>query len=353
MLRGLTVQDMLIIDQLDLEFQPGLNVLTGETGAGKSILLDSLGFVLGWRGRAELVRQGADKGEVTACFDLHPHHPARAILQDAGFEPDDDVILRRVNAKDGRKTAYINDRRVSGQLLRSVGDCLIELHGQHDDRGLLNPNGHRDVLDAYAQNVDLRDSARAAWRSWGQAQKALTAKEDALKAVAEEEDFLRHAVRELADLDPQPDEENHLDARRRHMQAAERVRADVARAHAALGNDGAESRLADALRWVDGVAAQMDGGLDTALGALGDAMSALGDAQAQIETFLSSLDFDPQDLEHTEERLFALRAQARKHGCAVNDLPALLQGLQEKLDALDHGATGLAHLQAAAQAAQM
>ncbi|MEQ9675051.1 MAG: AAA family ATPase, partial [Roseovarius indicus] len=149
MLRALDIRDILIIDHLELEFQPGLNVLTGETGAGKSILLDSLGFVLGWRGRAELVRQGADQGEVMAEFDLAPGHPARAVLAEAGLPEDDTLLLRRVNSRDGRKTAYVNDRRCSGEVLRQLSDTLVELHGQQDDRGLLNPRGHRALLDEY------------------------------------------------------------------------------------------------------------------------------------------------------------------------------------------------------------
>ena len=150
MLRGLDIRDMLIIDRLELAFQPGLNVLTGETGAGKSILLDALGFVLGWRGRAELVRQGAEQGEVTAWFDLPQDHPAHSVLQDAGISAEDELILRRINTRDGRKTAWVNDRRVSGEVLRNLSETLVELHGQHDDRGLLNPRGHRQMLDTYA-----------------------------------------------------------------------------------------------------------------------------------------------------------------------------------------------------------
>src|SRR6056297_2058847 len=150
MLRTLVILDMLIIDRLTLALRPGLNVLTGETGAGKSILLDSLGFVLGWRGRAALVRSGAEQGEVTAVFDLGAGHPARLVLEEAGLPVADELILRRVNSADGRKTAWVNDRRASGEVLRALSDVLVELHGQHDDRGLLNPRGHRGLLDTFA-----------------------------------------------------------------------------------------------------------------------------------------------------------------------------------------------------------
>ena len=162
MLRGLNIRNMLLIDRLDLEFSGGLNVLTGETGAGKSILLDSLGFVLGWRGRADMVRQGTDLGEVTASFDLSKNHPARDILQYAGLPIEDELLLRRTNTPDGRKIAYVNDRRCTGEVLRRLSECLVELHGQHDDRGLLNAKGHLTLLDIFAGH-DLSD-IRALWR---------------------------------------------------------------------------------------------------------------------------------------------------------------------------------------------
>ena len=163
MLTSLSIRDMLIIDQLELDFAQGLNVLTGETGAGKSILLDSLGFVLGWRGRADLVRSGAEQGEVTAIFELSDEHPALDVLSKAGLQDGRDLIIRRVNAKDGRKTGWINDRRVSGDLLRTVSRHLVELHGQHDDRGLLDPKGHRQLLDQFGGHLELGENTRQAW----------------------------------------------------------------------------------------------------------------------------------------------------------------------------------------------
>ena len=165
MLRNLDIRDMLIIDRLDLAFQPGLNVLTGETGAGKSIMLDALGFVLGWRGRAELVRVGADQGEVTAVFDIAPDHPAQAVLAEAGLPIGDEIVLRRINSLDGRKTAWVNDRRVSGEVLRALSETLVELHGQQDDRGLLDPRGHRRLLDDFGTPAVTLDAVRAAWRT--------------------------------------------------------------------------------------------------------------------------------------------------------------------------------------------
>ena len=341
MLRALSIRDVLIIDRLDLGFQPGLNVLTGETGAGKSILLDALGFVLGWRGRAELVRTGAAQGEVTAEFDLAPGHAARAVLAAAGLEAEDDLILRRINFADGRKSAFVNDRRVSGEVLRDLSDTLVELHGQHDDRGLLNPRGHRNLLDSFAA-IDLQP-LRQAWRDRSAARSALNAAEAAVAAARVEEDYLRHAVAELGKLAPDPGEEAVLDTRRRMMQTSGRIRADIARAHATLTN-GAEAAILDAQRWLEGAAATAEGQLDSAISALGRVLVELAEAQTGVEAVLDALDFNPSDLEALEERLFAIRAMARKHSVLPDDLGDHLAGMTAKLEALDSGSKSLKSL---------
>ena len=341
MLRALSIRDVLIIDRLDLGFQPGLNVLTGETGAGKSILLDALGFVLGWRGRAELVRTGAAQGEVTAEFDLAPGHAARAVLAAAGLEAEDDLILRRINFADGRKSAFVNDRRVSGEVLRDLSDTLVELHGQHDDRGLLNPRGHRNLLDSFAA-IDLQP-LRQAWRDRSAARSALNAAEAAVAAARIEEDYLRHAVAELGKLAPDPGEEAVLDTRRRMMQTSGRIRADIARAHATLTN-GAEAAILDAQRWLEGAAATAEGQLDSAISALGRVLAELAEAQTGVEAVLDALDFNPSDLEALEERLFAIRAIARKHSVLPDDLGDHLAGMTAKLEALDSGSKSLKSL---------
>lgn len=342
MLRVLDIRDVLIIDRLTLDFSSGLNVLTGETGAGKSILLDALGFVLGWRGRAELVRAGAAQGEVTAEFDLAPDHPARTVLAEAGIAVDDTLILRRINTADGRKTAWVNDRRVSGEVLRDLSDCLVELHGQHDDRGLLNPRGHRALLDDYAR-LDLT-ALRAAFARRGTLLRALEAARDTLARAQSDEDYLRHAVAELQKLDPQAGEEADLDKRRRLMQGSEKIRADILRAHAA--SDGAEGVLRDALRWLDGVADRAEGRLDAPLAALGRALIELSEAQSGVAHCLTALDFNPHELEQIEERLFAIRALARKYGVLPDDLAGHMQVLESRLSAIDGGASGLARLEA-------
>jgi DNA repair protein RecN (Recombination protein N) len=346
MLRALEIRDMLIIDRLDLAFQPGLNVLTGETGAGKSILLDSLGFVLGWRGRAELVRQGADQGEVVAVFELPKGHAAHAVLEEAGLPAGPELILRRINTRDGRKTSWINDRRCSGEVLRALSDTLVELHGQHDDRGLLDPKGHRTLLDTFAGVAEQLETVRAAWRHRVRLMRQLAEAQAALDAVRAEEEFLRHAVAELDALDPQPGEEAELDTRRRMMQGAERIREDMARAHAILGPQGAEGAMGDGLRWLDGIADRAEGMLDAPLEALGRALNDLAEAVQGIERAQDVLSFDPHALETVEERLFAIRALARKHEVLADDLGAFAEGLRDRLSALDRGDADLRLLKA-------
>lgn len=347
MLRGLDIRDMLIIDRLELAFQPGLNVLTGETGAGKSILLDALGFVLGWRGRAELVRQGADQGEVTAWFDLPDGHPAIAVLKDAGIALDDELILRRINTRDGRKTAWINDRRASGEVLRRLSDTLVELHGQHDDRGLLNPRGHRQLLDSYAGlEADLKET-RAAWRAWSQARDALAEAESRIAQARAEEDYLRHAVGELDALAPAAGEEAQLDTQRRFMQASEKIRADIAKAGEALGLNGAEGMTGDASRWLQGVVEAAEGRLDGPMEAIERALLALDEAQSGVADCLDALSFDVSELEAVEERLFAIRGLARKHSVLADDLADFAQTLRRRLSVLDDSARDLAVLTAA------
>ncbi|MBS0564752.1 MAG: AAA family ATPase, partial [Proteobacteria bacterium] len=345
MLRSLDIRDMLLIDRLELAFQPGLNVLTGETGAGKSILLDCLGFVLGWRSRAGLVRSGAALGEVTAVFDLPADHAGRAVLAEAGIEGGDELILRRSVTADGRKTAWVNDRRVSGEVLRDLSDRLIELHGQHDDRGLLDARGHRQMLDAFA-GADT-GATRAAWAALAAARRALAAAEADEARLRADEEFLRHAVGELDRLDPQPGEEALLDGRRRAMQAGARIQGDIARALQALGPEGAEGQMADAARWLEGVADRAEGRLEAPLAALGRALTELGEAAQGAEDCLEALAFDPGELERIEERLFAIRALARKHGVLADDLGAFADDLRARLAALDGAAGNLRGLGAA------
>ncbi|MCA8878802.1 MAG: DNA repair protein RecN [Rhodobacteraceae bacterium] len=353
MLRSLAIRDILIIDRLEIDFQPGLNVLTGETGAGKSILLDALGFVLGWRGRADIVRPGAERGEVTAVFDLDAGHPALEVLAEAGLEATDELILRRTNATDGRKQAFVNDRRVSGEVLRQLSDTLVELHGQHDDRGLLDPRGHRALLDALLDDAALVANVRAAWAALAAARREEGTLRARIEAAQGEADFLRHAVAELDNFDPQAGEDAELDSRRRMMQGAERVRVDIRRAAEALGADeGAEVLTGTALRWLEGAADLLGETLQAPQAALDRALVDLGEALAGIESCLDLLDFDPLELERVEERLFALRALARKHGVLADDLAGLAADFRGKLEAIDSGAANLVEIVAKVRASE-
>ena len=352
MLRSLDIRDMLLIERLSLEWGEGLNVLTGETGAGKSILLDSLGFVLGWRGRADLVRAGAEQGEVTAAFHLGAGHPGLEVLAEAGIEVEDgELLLRRVNGSDGRKTAWINGVRASGETLRRLSETLVELHGQHDDRGLLNPRGHRQLLDAYAGADEALAACRAAWRARSAARSALERARAALAAIREEEEFLRHAVGELDLLDPLAGEDAELDGRRRLMQAAARLLEDVARAGEAIGMQGAEGAASDAMRWLSGVADGAEGRLDAPLAALERAIEALDEAGRGVADAADALTFDDRDLEEVEERLFAIRGLARKHGVPPDELGPFAGELRARLAELDAGEGEIAARSKAVEAA--
>jgi DNA repair protein RecN (Recombination protein N) len=348
MLRSLTIRDIVLIEALTLDLGPGLNVLTGETGAGKSILLDALGLALGRRGRADMLRPGAVEGHVAAVFDLPPAHPVEALLDEAGLAAEDgELILRRVIGADGRARGFVNDQRAGAETMRRIGEALVEVHGQHDDRGLLNPAGHRALLDAFA-GADL-SAVRAAWACWRAADRAACEARAAAEAAARDADFLRHAAAELSALDPQPGEEAALDAERRRMQAAARIREDVARARADIA--AAAGAAADAARRIEKAAAGAEGALEPAAAALDRALAELAEAEAGIDGALERLDLDPLRLERAEERLFAIRALARKHQVAPEDLPALAATFAARLDAVDGGAARIAALEAETAAA--
>ena len=346
MLASLSIRDMLLIEQVDLRFATGLNVLTGETGAGKSILLDSLGFVLGRRGRATLVRQGSDLGEVTAEFELEATHPVGKILEEAGFPFDGHLILRRLNYPDGRKRAYVNDRPCSAEVLRNLGMALVEVHGQHDDRGLLDAKGHRAVLDAYAGNEAALARTAAAWRKFQQADKALVAAKDAIALAEADAEYVQHSLKELAELGPEAGEDEALDQKRRLMQAAERVRGDVAKAAQAVGLEGAEGLLTDAHRWLQDAAETPEIGMEESIEAMGRVLIELDELQNGIEAALARLDVNPFELEQVEERLFALRALARKHKVLPDELPTLWADFRAKSQVLDESGSRLADLSA-------
>ncbi|MDA9329208.1 DNA repair protein RecN [bacterium] len=325
MLRGLFITNMLLIERLELNFQPGLNVLTGETGAGKSILLDSLGFVLGWRGRASLVRDGADSGEVIAYFDIKNYSEVRKILVSAGIPDTEELILRRTVNLDGRKTAYVNDKRCSGEILKQLSDVLVELHGQHDDRGLLNPRSHINLLDNFG-DINI-SKLRSLWKSYKQTEIKLHNAKLAFSKSEQDNEYINHSINEIQELAPEQNEDELLDIKRRSMQTSQKIRGDIEKASELLSLNGAEGSLTDAIRWIEEISEHADGYLDNVAFNLSSAISKLSIAQQDIDKYLSSTNFNPLELEKIEERLFAIRALARKHSVLPNELNAILKEL--------------------------
>jgi DNA repair protein RecN (Recombination protein N) len=349
MLAALSIRDIVLIDKLDLEFGQGLSVLTGETGAGKSILLDAFSLAIGGRGDAALVRRGASQGQVTASFDLAPNHLVFELLAANGLEAGDGLILRRVQGADGRSRAFINDVSVSVQLLRQVGQALVEIHGQHDDRALIDPSGHRDLVDAFGGLTGEACRVAEAYEAW-QAAEAERARHDSeIAASRANAGYLSHALEELRGLDPEQGEEEALAARRQLMMNAEKIAAELNEALDALQGEGTSgARLAAALRRIERQAASAGPVLALVAEALERVLAETDTARARIEEALALTAFEPKELERAEERLFALRGLARKHKVMVDDLPALMGRLGTELAALDHGETQSTELARAA-----
>ncbi len=356
MLRTLSIRDVVLIDRLELTFHPGLCVLTGETGAGKSILLDALGLALGVRADNRLVRPGARQAVVTAEFEVAAGHPAGELLDEHGVDGGNGILfLRRVLGADGRSRAFINDEPVSVALLRRVAEILAEVHGQFESQRLLNPANHRDLLDAYGDLKSLVARVGEARRNWRRASQSRAEAEATWEAARKEEDFLRHATGELAALDPKPGEEAALAGQRAVMMHAEKLLEAMNQAAAELAEGpGVEAALRRALRHLERVAGKADGRLDTAIAALERAAAEVAEGTALLEKAGAGIDLDARTLEGVEERLFALRALARKHGTDVDGLSAVHGKLAAELAAVEDGAAALERLEreeAAARAA--
>jgi DNA repair protein RecN (Recombination protein N) len=351
-LTGLTIRDVVLIEALDLEFGPGLGVLTGETGAGKSILLDALGLALGTRADSGLVRTGQQQAVVTVTFDVPPQHPARSLLdeQGIGWGHGEPLVIRRIVRADGGSRALVNDQPVSVALIRDLGATLVEVHGQHDDRGLLNPRGHSALLDAFGR-ID-RSAAERAHAGWRGAEARLREAREALEQAARDREWLEHAVAELRRLAPEAGEEQSLAEARTTMQKGERLADDIAAARQLLeGAEGGPSLLRQAARRIERIAGEHEL-LGQTLAAIDRALVEAGDAEERIAEAADRLACDPQRLEETEARLFELRAIARKHRVEPDALPALAGELSERLAALDAGEAGLAELERAASDAR-
>jgi DNA repair protein RecN (Recombination protein N) len=353
MLVALSIRDIVLIDRLDLEFGEGLSVLTGETGAGKSILLDALALALGARGDASLVRRGVSQGQVTASFEPAAGHKAFRLLAENGLEADGAVILRRIQSADGRSRAFVNDVAVSVQLLREIGSALVEIHGQHDDRALIDPSGHRDLVDAFAGLSVQRSEVASAWDVWKSAEQELARHANEIAATRANADYVRHAADELRAADPKAGEEEALAEKRQLMMQAEKLAAELGEARDALHGEGtAEARLAAALRRIE---RQTGPGLSLVAPvakALERVLTETNAARAKIEEALAAAAFAPEELERAEERLFALRALARKHKVSVDKLPALLSRLETELSNLEQGESRVAALAEAAESAK-
>ncbi len=360
MLQSLSIRDFVLIEKLDLTFarsarpaDGGLGALTGETGAGKSILIDALGLALGARAESSAVRRGAAQASVVAAFELPKGHATHAILAEQGIDDEDILTLRRTIGADGRGRAFVNDQPASVSLLRRLGETLVEIQGQMEQHGLLDMATHRASLDAFAGLEKQADAVRSAWREWQAAERARTEAEAAAVAARRDEEFLRHSVKELEALAPKADDEESLAAERQLLRAGSALGEAVSQALGELEQGrGVLAALRTAHRLVERNVDKAAGRLDASLAALDRTLSEATEAQAQLETARDALEFDPNRLEKIEERLFALRAAARKHNVSVVELADLTEKMKAQLAALDDGEAGLKKLAAAAKAAR-
>ncbi len=353
MLIQLSIRDIVLIERLDLAFETGLSVLTGETGAGKSILLDSLSLALGGRGDGGLVRHGEDKGQVTAVFDVGMDHGARKLLRENGIDDEGDLIFRRQQSSDGRTKAYVNDQPVSVQLMRQAGQMLVEIHGQHDDRALVDTNAHRTLLDAFAGISEEVQGVAALYRQWRDCERTLKKHREKVEAAAREADYLRASVEELEKLSPRDGEEDELADRRQKMMKAERIAGDIAEASEFLnGNASPVPHIASLVRRLERKSHEAPGLLEDTVALLDAALDQLSNAQMEVEAALRKTEYDPKELERVEERLFALRAASRKYSVPVTELPALAVRMINDLADLDAGEERLSKLEAEVGAAK-
>lgn len=331
MLASLSIQNVVLIDRLNIDFREGLCALTGETGAGKSILLDALGLALGARSESGMVRKGADQAQVTAEFSLPESHPALSILKEAGVDGDASLLLRRSVNTDGRSRAFINDQPVSIGLLKQIGETLVEIHGQFETQGLLNPATHGELLNLYA---GIDSTLASLWTEWKKADEKLRLlKEDAQKSRSEE-DYLRQAVEDLDGLAPQPGEEQQLSGLRERLMHREQVLSGLNSAYEILTAEDDPVRKAAAA--LVRVSSKTAGGADLAITALDRASAEIQEALAHIQSLSADLQESEHDLESIDERLHQLRTQARKHGCSVDELPAIRDNLAARLNLIEH-----------------
>lgn len=346
MLVNLSIRNIVLIEKLDLTWRAGLCTLTGETGAGKSILLDALALATGARGDAGLVRSGAEQGTVTAAFDISEDKLVTRVLQEHDIPCEGQIILRRVQSKDGRSRAFINDAPVSVNLLKTVGSALVEIHGQNESQSLTDGPVQLSLIDSYAGHRDKVFQLKEKYSHLKECEEQLALYKNASDRAAAEEDFLRHALEELEKLDPIEGEEAKLSEERTLLMNSEKIAGYISEALALMEGDKAlQSALNGALRQLEKVADQAAGRLDTTITALERAIIEADEAQTQLLDASREMVYDPQRLEQVEERLFGLKALARKHGVQVDQLPATKTMLQQQVEDIESGADRLVELQ--------
>lgn len=346
MLVNLSIRNIVLIEKLDLTWRAGLCTLTGETGAGKSILLDALALATGARGDAGLVRSGAEQGTVTAAFDIAEDKLVTRIMEEHDLPCEGQIILRRVQSKDGRSRAFINDAPVSVNLLKTIGSALVEIHGQNESQSLTDGPVQLSLLDSYAGHGDKVDALKQKYSHLKECEEQLELYKNASERAAAEEDFLRHALEELEKIDPKEGEEESLSEERTLLMNSEKIAGYIAEALVLMEGDKAlQSALNGALRQLEKVSDQAAGRLDATITALERAVIEADEAQTQLLEASRDLVYDPQRLEQVEERLFGLKALARKHAVQVDQLPATKTMLQQQLDDIESGADRLNELQ--------
>ena len=355
MLDFLSIRNVVLIDKLDLDFKPGLSVLTGETGAGKSILLDSLGLVLGSRAETSLIRQGEDKLSVMATFHMGKANPElKSLLDEYEIEAEDELQIKRSLNRDGKGKIFVNDQAISAKLLKEIGKYLVEVHGQFDNQGLLNPANHLDILDSYGNYKNLLDNTKQAFANYKSAKSArLQAEENITKAKTDEEN-LRHWVEELQRLDPHLGEEEELSKKRLEMMNAEKIISGLNYAYGAL-SEGADVQgaIRSAQSAMDKVNTLVDGKYQSIIDMLDQALIDISEVLNELEENSQNVSLNQQELENIEERLYALRGLARKHNVTVDELEGTLQNFQSQLASIEHGEEGLNQLRQAEEKAKL
>lgn len=356
MLQSLSIHNVVLIDKLNLSFDKGLNVFTGETGAGKSILLDALSLALGARADTGLIRHGQDTLSVTAEFSIDEKQPAFRLLAENDFEPDTTLILRRTLNRDGKSKAYINDTPVSVNLLRQVADTLVEIHGQFASHSLLNPATHLGVLDKYGRLDKMADDCRSAYSAWKEAEKNVQKALAILEKAKSDEDFLTHAVKELKAFNPQIGEEESLSERRTSLMNAEKITESLNTAFQILSSSSGsalQSQITTAMRELEKAARFMPNKFDGILAELDKVSEGLAAAGDELENVASSFEDPAQELEQVDERFFSLKDLSRKYHVECDELPALLTDFEQKLSLIDKGEDELIALRSLAENARL